>query len=122
MTQLLCHLCGDYVLQNHRMATRKTTESLAAAVHAATYTLPFLLLTRNPAALAVIVGTHFVIDRFRLARYWCRFWGTGQTGWLWEQFGYEAPAAPDWLAVWLLIIVDNTTHLAINAAALGYFA
>jgi hypothetical protein len=37
--------------------------------HAITYTLPFMFLTLNPIGLAVIAGTHFFIDRFRLARY-----------------------------------------------------
>lgn len=67
--QLVCHFVGDYLLQSHWMATEKTKQSAAAAAHALAYTLPFLLLTRSVAALAVICGTHFVIDRWRLARY-----------------------------------------------------
>lgn len=69
MEQLLAHLVGDYILQSHYMATEKVRQSVAAAIHALCYTIPFLFLTRAPAALAVICGTHFVIDRFRLARY-----------------------------------------------------
>jgi hypothetical protein len=34
-TLLLCHLLGDYVLQSHIMATRKTSSWLWALVHAA---------------------------------------------------------------------------------------
>lgn len=33
--------------------------------------------------------------------------------------GYP-PSTPDWLAVWLLIIADNTLHLTINYAALRW--
>lgn len=49
--QIVAHLVGDYILQSHWMATEKTKRSIAAATHAITYTLPFLLLTRSPAAL-----------------------------------------------------------------------
>lgn len=135
MAELLCHLFGDYVIQNHWMAMNKTKSSFAAAVHALTYSLPFLFLTTDPAALAVICGTHFVIDRYRLAGYWCRVWGTGCTGWLWSLIAYRQSGfaslglwdeyrettweeAPDYLRVWLLIIVDNTFHLTINHLAL----
>lgn len=67
--QLVAHAMGDYVLQSDWMATRKTKEHVAAAVHAAVYTGCFLPLTRAPLALAIIFGTHFLIDRYRLARY-----------------------------------------------------
>lgn len=69
MEQLICHLVGDYVLQSHWMATEKTKRSIAALIHVALYGSVFLLITRDPLVLAVIVGTHFVIDRFRLARH-----------------------------------------------------
>ena len=134
MPELLCHLCGDYVLQNHWMANNKVKAWLPAIIHAVLYTLPFLFLTCEPAALGVICGTHVIIDRFRLARYWVEFWGVGNTGDLWWcmshdrmpwESGYaslrtEYPKerAPDWLAVWLLIPVDNTVHLTINHFAL----
>jgi hypothetical protein len=117
MPELLAHLVGDYALQNHAMATRKTSSSRWAALHVACYMLPFLCLTRSPAALAIIAGTHFLIDRFRLAGYWVRFWGIGVEGRL---TGPVEPAPP-FLAVWLLIIVDNTFHLAINHLALTWF-
>lgn len=80
MPELLCHLVGDYVLQNHWMANRKTSSWLAALVHASFYTLPFLFLTRDPLALAIIGGTHAVIDRYRLAKVWVDFWGVGVEG------------------------------------------
>ena len=65
----LAHLVGDYLLQSHWMATEKTKRWWPAAAHALTYGLPFLLITQSPLALAVIVGTHAVIDRYRLARH-----------------------------------------------------
>ena len=69
MIQLKLHLIGDYILQSDWMAQNKTKRSWPALCHAFVYSLPFLLLTQSPAALAVIFGTHFLIDRFRLARY-----------------------------------------------------
>ncbi|MFD4210556.1 DUF3307 domain-containing protein, partial [Micromonospora tulbaghiae] len=63
---LLAHLAGDYLLQSHWMATEKSKRWWPAWAHALTYGLPFLLITQSPAALAVIVGTHAVIDRYRL--------------------------------------------------------
>lgn len=67
--QLVAHAVGDYLLQSHWMATEKTRRSVACAAHVATYVLPFLFLTRDWRALTVIAATHFVIDRWRLARY-----------------------------------------------------
>lgn len=69
--QLVAHLVGDYILQSDWMASEKTKKSLAAAVHALVYTLPFLFLTFSWKALLVICATHFIIDRWRLARYVC---------------------------------------------------
>ena len=69
--QLIAHLFGDYFLQSDWMAAEKTKKSLAALAHALTYTLPFLLLAHSWQALVFIPGTHFVVDRWRLARYVC---------------------------------------------------
>lgn len=67
--QLLAHAVGDYLLQSDWMASEKTKRSVAAAAHAATYALAFLLLRPSAAALAVIACSHFAIDRWRLARF-----------------------------------------------------
>jgi hypothetical protein len=119
---LLCHLAGDYLLQSHWMASEKTKRWWPAWAHALTYGLPFLLVTQSTVALAVIVVTHALIDRYRLARYavWAKNllapkayrkpWGECTAT------GYPQDTPP-WLAVWLMIIADNTMHLTINAAA-----
>lgn len=126
MLQLISHLLGDYVLQNHWMAGNKTTRSFPALVHVLFYAIPFAILIGcfdqgSWWSLLVIVSTHFVIDRFRLAKYWMSFWGVGEPGYLFPKvFGVTGEVAPPWLAVWLLIIVDNTAHLLINWAALEY--
>jgi hypothetical protein len=67
--QLVAHAVGDYLLQSHYMATEKTKQSLAAAIHATVYGACFLLFRPSLVAFAFIVITHFVIDRWRLARF-----------------------------------------------------
>lgn len=68
---LIAHAIGDYIIQSDYMAQQKTSKNLPAFLHAFTYTIPFLFLTQNPLALAFIMITHFIIDRWRLARYVC---------------------------------------------------
>ncbi len=69
----ICPLVGDYCLQSDWMAQAKTgrgKEALyAVTTHALVYTACFLVLTFDWRALAVIGGTHWLIDHFRLARY-----------------------------------------------------
>jgi hypothetical protein len=154
MEQLILHLIGDYVTQSDWMAQNKTKASFPAFVHAGFYSLPFLLLTMHIPALLCIFGTHFLIDRFRLARYvvWAKNLLAPKDTWFcdspesanaphnprcqtercdycrqvrtlpWKECtatGYP-PDRPAWLAVWLLIIADNTMHLAINYASLKW--
>lgn len=143
--QLLAHMVGDYVLQSDYMATEKTKKSLAALVHAVTYTIPFLFLTQSILALSVILGTHFVIDRWRLARYICwikNFIGPKRIpvypvaavpesypstpemvrNHPWSECsktGYHE-SRPDWMSVWLLIIADNALHIIFNGLAIKF--
>lgn len=123
--QLVAHGVGDYLLQSHWMATRKTSSSVAAAAHVATYTLPFVFLTQSIPALALIAGTHFLIDRYRLARFVVFLKNHIAPRSAWPQAvtatGYDADVPP-WLAVWLLIIADNILHVLINAAVLAWIA
>jgi len=118
MEQLLAHLVGDYLLQSHDMATKKIKSSFWAFLHAFTYTLPFLFLTNNPTSLFLIFVTHLWIDRFRLVRYVIWFKNQLLGNWLdprdkFTDTGFP-PETPAWLAVWLMIIADNTLHLLIN--------
>lgn len=151
MEQLILHLVGDYLTQSDWMAQNKTKHSWPAFCHAAVYSMPFLCLTMHIPALLCIFATHFLIDRFRLARY--VVWAKNLLAPRWTWFcdspesthdpahpiercdycrrvrtlpwaactgtGYP-PDRPAWLAVWLLIIADNTLHLAINYAALRW--
>ncbi len=126
MNELLAHLIGDYVVQSEWMATEKTRRSVAALAHAISYTAVFFAVFGPRLwALVVIGATHFVIDRWRLARFLIRAKNMilappgGRPAALSPATGYP-PETPPWMAVWLLIIVDNTMHLTINHLALGY--
>jgi hypothetical protein len=74
--QLVAHAISDYIFQSHWMATEKTKQSAAAAAHALVYSLGFLVFNPSLSAWAFIASTHFVIDRWRLARYvvWAKNW------------------------------------------------
>lgn len=123
--QFVAHAVGDYLLQSDWMANEKTKRSVAALAHVATYGLPFLVFRPTLAAYLVIVGSHFVIDRWRLARYvvWAKnFLAPAGAAAPWSRSratGYDEDR-PAWMAVWLLIIADNIMHVSINAAALRW--
>ena len=121
---LLAHAIGDYILQSDKMAVNKTSSSLWALIHVIFYTIPFLFITQSILALLFIAGTHFIIDRFRLARYiiWAknRIWG-GEPWAECKDTGYHKDR-PAWLAVWLLIIVDNILHVMMNGVAINYLS
>lgn len=115
--QLVAHAIGDYVVQSDWMANEKTKRWLPALLHGLTYGLVFLWFTTDWWRLGVIMLTHALIDRYRLARYlcWAKNRVLGQTP-PWSECvatGY-APDRPVWLAVWLMIIADNICHVLIN--------
>jgi hypothetical protein len=123
MEQLLLHLIGDYVLQTDWMARTKVRSSLATLCHVLVYSLPFLLLSPSLAAIMVIAVSHFLIDRFRLARY-VAFAKNKVTGWhlKWPDCaatGFPSDMPPGH-GFWLMILIDNTMHLSINYASLRW--
>lgn len=124
--QVLAHLVGDYLLQSDWMATNKKDRILPCLVHILTYMVPFLFLTRSILALLVISATHFAIDHWGLPRYliWAKNWllspGGSKPSWDVCSFTGFSPGRPIWLTMWLLIIVDNTLHLIINALAIRW--
>ena len=131
MSQLLCHLWGDYILQSDWMAKGKTLWWFPCLLHVLFYSAGFLILRPSWRALAVIAATHYFIDRYRLARFvvfaknwypkWPCYWKSGPISW-WHAVtatGYP-DGTPDWLGVWLLIIADNILHLTINFLALRF--
>lgn len=121
---LLAHFFGDYVLQSHWMATRKTTAWLPAFIHATVYTACYTAATHSAGVLLVIGVTHAIIDRYRLARHvsWLSNHLAPRSAWPEEwnacrATGYD-PSVPVWLAVWLMIVTDNAMHIAINISAI----
>lgn len=147
MEQFLLHVLGDYVTQSDWMANNKT---FACLCHAVVYGLPFLLLGPSWTALFVIISTHFLIDRYRLAKYICYAknfiaprssysskmhlsdgtFHDENTPFVWrisEKFHWEncktngyPSETPVWLSTWLMIFADNWMHLTINFLALKY--
>jgi len=95
MLELIAHLWGDYVLQNHWMAVTKKHKlwwgALACLIHATLYTLPFAFLVdwsepRVAAAKLTLIGsTHYVIDRKQIINRWANFYGAGKLGWLMQR-------------------------------------
>lgn len=121
MLQILLHLIGDYLLQNDWMAARKTQFNLegwlACFIHSIFYTLPFSFFY-SLQTCAIILVTHFLIDKFQLALYWIRLinWRKQSTN-----YGFSEKK-PEWVALWLFVITDNSFHLIINYAAIVNFS
>ena len=109
-TGLLLHFVGDYLFQSDWMAMNKTKAHFPALVHCVLYSVPFLLIVPLWAFL-IIFGTHFLIDRYRLAVYWIKL-----INWNWKStnFGYSE-SKPTYISFWLMVIVDNTFHVLINS-------
>jgi hypothetical protein len=133
--------------RRHPLERLSTFGPFAALVHATTYSIPFILFFRpSLPAYLVIVLTHYLIDHYRLARYlvWAKNFlaprctmevvkaGSGSTVAHWQDtlwwrswedckdsFG-APPERPAFLAMWLMIIVDNLTHIALNYSALRW--
>jgi hypothetical protein len=126
---VLLHFIGDYITQSHWMATQKVNRWIPAIAHGVTYTLPFLLLTTSLPALAVICGTHIIIDKYRLAKHFIwiknhlapRSYAQPQWADAKENGGY-AKDVPPFMAIWLMIIVDNIIHILINFGALTWLS
>lgn len=112
--ELLIHLWGDFMLQNHYMATHKKTNNLVCLLHVLLYVLPFFLyLTHSITALFVIGVSHYIIDRYSLATLFIKL-----KNWEWTTSGGFSEDTPAFLSVWLTIFVDNIMHLTINHLAL----
>jgi hypothetical protein len=74
---IICHLCGDFLLQNHWMQ-RKAQSSFVCWVHIWVYMLPFAAVA-GPLELPnwfllAISAEHFLQDRFALHLKWMRFY------------------------------------------------
>lgn len=110
---------GDYLLQNDWMATNKAKLTkvgyLSCFTHCIFYTLPFFIYGLSPYAIAFIFGSHFLIDKYGLSKYWVKLWN-----WNWLSASGYSENKPAFLTVWLAIIVDNTFHLMCNYFAISF--
>lgn len=121
---IFAHVIGDYIIQTDWMANEKTNRWLPAIIHGITYTIPYMLITQNIWALLIIGGTHIVLDHYRVAKYvvWIKNFMSPRKYWYsWaeakENNGFPAKT-PAHISFWIMVIVDNTIHLAINFAAI----
>lgn len=65
---IMCHLVGDYVLQDDFIAKSKGTNLYHLFVHCALYVLPFYLAFGIDLRLCIIFVSHVIIDALK-ARY-----------------------------------------------------
>jgi len=140
MEALIAHLLGDYFFQSDWMAINKTKRTWICIVHAAIYTMTFLVfmligqLPLSYKALLSIGVSHFIIDRVYPARYICfiknfmapRSWWPvwkecWMTGYKIGDHSQDPTSKPAFLAVWLMIIVDNSLHIIINWYSIKFF-
>jgi hypothetical protein len=138
--QLILHWLGDYVLQSDWMALNKAKNTFICMVHCALYSLPFgLFLPLHASQMLFILLSHFLIDRFGLARYiiwiknhlnpelkyypWIICTKTGYRDGPMEGFGtlvdQSCGIRPYFLTIWLLIITDNGLHIICNYLAIN---
>ena len=137
MEQILCHLIGDYWLQNDWMALNKKDRWLPAIIHGLIYTIPFIILTRSWVALLVICITHIIIDHTNVVsklnqiKNWnfetdecCLFFPDNYIGRTFKQYNFKLKDGytnrPFAIRIWLIIIQDNILHLLINYLALKW--
>lgn len=112
MTQLICHLIGDYPLQNSWMALNKEKQWIPATIHGFCYSIPFIIFSflghfpLNLLSYTIIVSTHIVIDRYALAKKFGDWW--------------LGDKLPDYMSFWLKVLYDNTLHLTINYLVIYY--
>jgi hypothetical protein len=88
-------MMGDYFFQNTYMAINKTKNSLICLLHSFIYTLCVMFICQwFDWRLLIVLATHFLMDRFRLAKYWRKFFSKD------EDFPW-------------VITADNSIHLLI---------
>ena len=151
MEMLLAHAIGDWLLQSQYMASMKVRSAVPALLHVTVYGIVYWVLV-GPSwlALVVIVGTHYLIDRYRLARHvnWAAnfiapvHWVKVERDhpWALDEFGPRPfkrlrstnppwsecstygspPGVPDHIAFIVMIAVDQILHLVLNWAALRW--
>jgi hypothetical protein len=118
---LIGHVVGDYFLQPLWMAEKKSTltgkGATIALIHSMIYTacVCVALWTINPATIALVMLSHFPIDAFGVAGWWCRHV-------LHRHYADVAAEGGEYrdvrvaFACIVYVVVDNSMHLIILIA------
>lgn len=96
---VVAHMIGDFLFQNTWMALNKTKRLFPCLVHVFLYTFTVAIICRwFDWRLLVVAITHFAMDHWRLAAYWCKWFGKEQDlPWI-----ITADSAVHLLVLWLL--------------------
>lgn len=74
---IVCHLAGDFLLQNHWMQS-KSKNSFVCTVHVCCYAIPFLIPAHfgmlTGLQLILILAEHWLQDRFGLHLKWMKLY------------------------------------------------
>jgi hypothetical protein len=124
MEQLILHLLGDFVLQNDWMANNKCRRSLRHALSRRR------LLDPIPAHWFAGGGggdlRHSLLHRSLTGSCATSIWARNCIGRRnvqpWSECSVTGfhKSTPEWLATWLMIIIDGTLHLICNYCALRW--
>jgi hypothetical protein len=75
MDLLVAHMLGDFFFQNRWMALNKTKNIFVCLIHCAIYTLCVAIICGwYDWKLVTIFSTHLLIDFFRIAATWRKFY------------------------------------------------
>lgn len=104
---LVAHLIGDWLVQTHWMATRKSKDWMALFVHISTYHifvfgalyLAGVSLIPNLLGTLFLAVTHAVLDNRRFEIWWIR--------------KVKKIREPEEIPTWLLLGVDQSFHLVL---------
>lgn len=114
MIQLIAHLLGDFVFQTDEMAKNKPNFDFYGwwwcLLHCIIYALPFLTITQNFQPIFLIFFSHFIIDKFGIAKHWCQIFKVG------ARFDWN-----NWIKIYLIFMVDMAFHLGCNYIILSHF-
>ena len=119
MTQLLCHLIPEFLLQNDWMRLNKENSWLPALAHTLIYQAFFWFLTVNWAVILAIALFHFLSGRLNVARLFCEHVGIGNPPPHEPYYGWWTPP-PEYVQFWWTLIVGQVLQLTFNFAALTF--
>jgi len=111
---LIGHWLGDYILQFHEMAIKKTSSNMWCTYHSLVYTLCIIsvlgfvwnFIYINPLSWLIIFLTHYPIDRYSIGYKIMKLKGGPD---------FTNPFAPI-----IYVLIDNGLHLILMAIFIGW--